>query len=79
MRSLLLIVALAGCSSGGPQSDWERQNLKAQPAEEQIEPPPYPKGARLLEFTVYGTDHGPGSVRLHDNVRAVVVDPESNP
>jgi ABC-type polysaccharide/polyol phosphate transport system ATPase subunit len=34
---------------------------------------------RLLEFTVYGTDHGPGSVRLHDNVRAVVVNPEANP
>jgi len=52
LRSLVLVLALAGCSSGGFQSDWERQNQKAPAAEEPIDPPPYPKGARLLEFGV---------------------------
>jgi hypothetical protein len=52
LRSLVLVLALAGCSSGGLQSDWERQTQKAPAADEQIDPPPYPKGARLLEFGV---------------------------
>jgi hypothetical protein len=52
-RLLFLAVALAGCSSsGGFQSDWERQNLKAQAAEEQVDPPAYPVAGRLLEFGV---------------------------
>jgi hypothetical protein len=49
---MLLVLALAGCGSGGFQSDWERQNQKAPAAEEPIDPPSYPKGARLLEFGV---------------------------
>jgi hypothetical protein len=54
LRAVLLALALAGCSSsGGFQSDWERQNaVKAQAQEEQLDPPPYPKDARLLEFGV---------------------------
>jgi ABC-type polysaccharide/polyol phosphate transport system ATPase subunit len=32
---------------------------------------------RLLEFTVYGTQQGPGSVQLRDNVRAVVLGRET--
>ena len=43
------MVALAGCSSGGLQSDWERQNLKAPAAEEQLDPPAYPVAGRLLD------------------------------
>jgi len=31
---------------------------------------------RLLEFTVYGTDMGPGSIKLRENVQAVVLTPE---
>jgi hypothetical protein len=31
---------------------------------------------RLLEFTVYGTDMGPGSIKLRENVQAVVLAPE---
>jgi ABC-2 type transport system ATP-binding protein len=34
---------------------------------------------RLLEFTVYGTEVGAGSVELDDDVRAVVVDREREP
>jgi hypothetical protein len=30
---------------------------------------------RLLEFTVYGTDMGPGSIKLRENVQAVVLQP----
>jgi CNP1-like family len=52
LRRLLLVVLLAGCSSGGFQSDWERQNLKVQAPEEQVEPPAYPAPASLLEFGV---------------------------
>jgi hypothetical protein len=54
LRLLLVALALAGCSSsGGFQSDWERQNTKAQQAaEEQVDPPAYPNDAGLLEFGV---------------------------
>lgn len=53
MRSLLLVLALVGCSApGGFRSDWERDNLKAQAAEEQVDPPAYPAPGRLLEFGV---------------------------
>ncbi|MBV8218542.1 MAG: ABC transporter ATP-binding protein [Solirubrobacterales bacterium] len=34
---------------------------------------------RLLEFTVYGTEQGPGSVQLSNDVRVVVLDPETKP
>jgi ABC-2 type transport system ATP-binding protein len=34
---------------------------------------------RLLEFTVYGTQQGPGSIQLNDDVRAVVLGREQNP
>lgn len=34
---------------------------------------------RLLDFTVYGTEPGPGSVRLDADVRAFVVDPGEQP
>jgi ABC-type polysaccharide/polyol phosphate transport system ATPase subunit len=30
---------------------------------------------RLLEFTVYGTDMGPGNIKLRENVQAVVLQP----
>ncbi len=30
---------------------------------------------RLIEFTVYGTDSGAGSIELHDDVRAVILEP----
>jgi hypothetical protein len=54
-RWLLLpaaVLTAAGCSSGGPQSDWERQTLKGQPGEEQVEPPAFPAPGSLLEFNV---------------------------
>ncbi len=34
---------------------------------------------RLLEFTVYGTQQGPGSIHLQDDVRAVILGPETFP
>jgi ABC-type polysaccharide/polyol phosphate transport system ATPase subunit len=34
---------------------------------------------RLLDFTVYGTQQGPGSIRLNDDVRVVVLDRAANP
>ena len=52
MRRLLFVLALAGCGSPGVQSEWERANRKAEPAEEQVEPPAYPVAAKLLEFGV---------------------------
>ena len=55
-RWLVLLLPLllpAGCGSPGPQSDWERQNLKDKPAaEEQAELPAPPAAANLLEFSV---------------------------
>jgi ABC-type polysaccharide/polyol phosphate transport system ATPase subunit len=33
---------------------------------------------RLLEFTVYGTEPGPGSIQLQDEIRAVVVEPDQD-
>jgi hypothetical protein len=47
-----LLLALAGCSAPGVQSDWERANRKAEPVEEQPTPPAYPTAANLLEFGV---------------------------
>ncbi|HLY49136.1 MAG TPA: ABC transporter ATP-binding protein [Solirubrobacteraceae bacterium] len=34
---------------------------------------------RLLEFTLYGTQQGPGSIQLNDNIQAVVLGPETAP
>jgi hypothetical protein len=57
LRALFLVLAAvvtaAGCGSpGGVKSDWERQNLKAEAPEEQVEPPAYPAPGSLLEFGV---------------------------
>jgi ABC-2 type transport system ATP-binding protein len=34
---------------------------------------------RLLDFTVYGTEQGPGSIQLNDEVRAVILGQEMGP
>jgi hypothetical protein len=53
LRSFVLVLALAGCGTPGAfQSEWERDQLKTQVAEEQVEPPAYSRGAPLLEFGV---------------------------
>jgi hypothetical protein len=56
LRRLLLVLVLAGCGSPGVQSDWERANRKAEPAEEQVTLPAYPTAANLLEFGVVDAD-----------------------
>jgi len=55
LRPLPLLL-LAGCGSPGPQSEWERQNLKEKAAEEQVELPAFPAPANLLEFNVVQAD-----------------------
>ena len=51
MRILLAALLVAGCSTRpAEQSDWERDNRKPSPVEAQVELPPYPVPARLIEF-----------------------------
>ena len=51
MRALLLVLALAACSSPPEVSDWERQNvLREAPREEAVTPPPFPQRGKLIEF-----------------------------
>ena len=50
MRVLLLLLA-AGCATQ-EMSDWERSNIDARPAEENLVLPPYPQSAKLLPFDV---------------------------
>ena len=51
MRFLLALALLAGCSTRpAEQSEWERENRKPAPSEEQVQLPPYPALARLIEF-----------------------------
>jgi hypothetical protein len=51
LRVLLVLLALAGCGTRpAEQSEWERENRKPAAADEQVELPPYPVGARLVEF-----------------------------
>jgi hypothetical protein len=47
-------LAAAACGSTKPQeqSDWERRNLQGVATEEEVEPPPYPIRANLLEFKI---------------------------
>ena len=61
MRLLLLALAAvstaAGCSSsGGFDSDWERQNRKNEPTEEAVQPPAYPSSGTLIEYQVADAD-----------------------
>lgn len=51
-RGLVLLLALAGCSSAPLQSDWERAHPEEGWREEQPAPPPYPRAGELLEFSV---------------------------
>jgi hypothetical protein len=52
LKRWLLVALVTGCGAPGPQSDWERQNQKGPPPEEQVEPPAFPAAANLLEFNV---------------------------
>jgi len=53
LRFLLALLVLAGCSTRpAEQSEWERDNRTPAAAalEEQVPLPPYPVGARLIQF-----------------------------
>ena len=51
MRILLALLLVAGCGTRPvEQSEWERENRKPALAEAQVELPPYPVAARLIEF-----------------------------
>ena len=53
MRFLIVLLALAACSTPPEMSDWERENaLKQAPGDEKVVPPPYPSRAKLIEFNV---------------------------
>ena len=56
MKRWVFLLLLVGCGSPAPQSDWERQNAKKEPAEEQVELPAFPAAANLLEFNVVEAD-----------------------
>jgi hypothetical protein len=50
--ALLLLAALAGCSSAPLQSDWERAHLAETVAEETVPPPRFPRPADLVALDV---------------------------
>jgi len=56
MRPLAALAAaawLAACAGPQAQSDWERQNLRSEAADEALpEPPAFPRPATLIEFAV---------------------------
>lgn len=53
MRVVFLALALAGCARPAQElSDWERQNAERTPVEEALLLPPYPQGAKLIEFPI---------------------------
>lgn len=47
----LVFLALAGCATQ-EMSDWERRNIQARPAEENLVLPPYPAPGKLVPFSV---------------------------
>ena len=58
--ALLLLGALAGCSSAPLQSDWERAHLAETVPEETVPPPRYPRAGDLVPVDV----PGPSGVRF---------------
>jgi hypothetical protein len=51
VRVLVVALLVTGCGTRPvEQSEWERENRKPAPTEAQVDLPPYPVAARLIEF-----------------------------
>jgi hypothetical protein len=53
LRSIVLVVLVTGCASAPVEvSEWERQHEQKSAIEEALVLPPYPQGAKLIEFQI---------------------------
>ena len=50
MRALLIALLVAGCAPTPQMSDWEREHSQKNAVEEAVVMPPFPRGAKLIEF-----------------------------